>query len=134
MTGLPHQEGPWSDGHMVVCGDDGLARRLAVELREVYRQHVVLIAPDDHVGEQTTESLADRIGQTSPIGRDIAAGPSLHELTASTPTRGAFQLAEVASADALALLYEDDETNLRAALAARRLNPGLRLVVRMYNR
>jgi hypothetical protein len=31
-------------------------------------------------------------------------------------------------------VYKDDETNIRAALAARRLNPRLRLVIRLYNR
>ncbi len=37
-------------------------------------------------------------------------------------------------AAALALVYDDDETNIRAALTARRLNPRLRLVLRLYNR
>ena len=42
--------------------------------------------------------------------------------------------AGVERAAALALVYEDDETNIRAALTARRLNPRLRLVLRLYNR
>lgn len=33
------------DGHMVVCGDDALAHRIAAELAEVYRRSVVLVAP-----------------------------------------------------------------------------------------
>ncbi len=37
-------------------------------------------------------------------------------------------------AAALALVHDDDETNIRAALTARRLNPRLRLVIRLYNR
>lgn len=40
----------------------------------------------------------------------------------------------MAEAAALALVHGDDETNIRAALAARRLNPQLRLVIRLYNR
>lgn len=40
----------------------------------------------------------------------------------------------MADAAALALVHGDDETNIRAALAARRLNPQLRLVIRLYNR
>ncbi|MEY2232202.1 hypothetical protein OG572_34020 [Streptomyces virginiae] len=40
----------------------------------------------------------------------------------------------VAGAAALALVYEDHDTNVRAALVARRLNPRLRLVIRLYNR
>ncbi|GHH69228.1 potassium transporter TrkA [Streptomyces sulfonofaciens] len=42
--------------------------------------------------------------------------------------------AGVEHAAALALVHDDDETNIRAALAARRLNPRLRLVIRLYNR
>ncbi len=42
--------------------------------------------------------------------------------------------AGVERAAALALVYDDDETNIRAALTARRINPRLRLVLRLYNR
>ncbi|GAA4932026.1 NAD-binding protein [Streptomyces coeruleoprunus] len=42
--------------------------------------------------------------------------------------------AGVERAAALALVHEDDETNIRTALLARRLNPRLRLVIRLYNR
>ncbi|MFH8253804.1 NAD-binding protein [Streptomyces roseolus] len=125
MTALPYQEGPWTDGHMVVCGDDGLARRLAAELRDIYRRHVVLVVPDGQADEAGTEPAA---------ARRPGVVPPLRELSAPAPTREALRRAGVDEAAALALLYEDDETNLRAALAARRLNPGLRLVVRMYNR
>ncbi|MGD3109709.1 hypothetical protein [Streptomyces sp. YGL11-2] len=31
--------------HMVVCGDDALAHRLAAELRDVYRERVTLVVP-----------------------------------------------------------------------------------------
>ncbi|MFF9473552.1 NAD-binding protein [Streptomyces roseolus] len=110
---------------MVVCGDDGLAHRLAAELRDLYRRHVVLVVPDGRAGGAGTEPAAE--------GRTGAAA-SLREVSASAPTREALRRAGVDGAAALALLYEDDETNLRAALAARRLNPGVRLVVRMYNR
>ncbi|MFB7277796.1 potassium channel family protein [Streptomyces hydrogenans] len=130
MSLLPHQENPRADGHMVVCGDDGLAHRLAAELREVYRRQVVLVVP-------VTEPQDDGVEPTAPVpaGRFSAGtGPPPREVPSPAPTREALRRARVESAAALALLYEDDETNLRAALAARRLNPGLRLVVRMYNR
>ncbi|MFH8607239.1 NAD-binding protein [Streptomyces sp. NPDC018029] len=42
--------------------------------------------------------------------------------------------AGIPQAAALALMHDDDETNIRTALAARRLNPRLRLVIRLYNR
>ncbi|MFE7950584.1 NAD-binding protein [Streptomyces sp. NPDC057426] len=114
---------------MVVCGDDGLARRLADELREVYRQRVVLVVTETGDEGQTVEPVAEPSDTTS--GGTIVP---VDVRTAPAPTREALLRAGVDRAEALALLYEDDETNLRAALAARRLSPGLRLVVRMYNR
>ncbi|MEU5217351.1 NAD-binding protein [Streptomyces sp. NPDC020807] len=110
---------------MVVCGDDGLARRLAVELREVYRQRVILVVPADAAAEEQT---------AAPGASSGSAVPPVRVDTAGSPTPAVLLRARVNGAAALALLYEDDETNLRAALAARRLDPGLRLVVRMYNR
>ncbi|WP_395365920.1 NAD-binding protein [Streptomyces sp. YH02] len=114
---------------MVVCGDDGLARRLADELREVYRQRVVLVVTDTGAEEQTATPVAEPPNTTS--GGTIVP---VEVTTAPAPTRETLLRAGADRAEALALLYEDDETNLRAALAARRLSPGLRLVVRMYNR
>ncbi|MGW6395674.1 NAD-binding protein [Streptomyces sp. NPDC055103] len=128
---------------MVVCGDDGLARRLAAELRDVYRQRVVLVTPGDLdeelAGDQPTPlSRARQLLRRSggPAAEDItgSATPQPRDLMASAPSEETLLRARVDRATALALLYEDDETNLRAALAARRLSPGLRLVVRMYNR
>ncbi|MET9677807.1 NAD-binding protein [Streptomyces sp. NPDC006482] len=131
MAALPQQGNgaARAGGHMVVCGDDGLAHRLADELREVYRQRVVLVL----TGEQAEVRTAERV--TAPA--DTTSGGTVvpvHVSTAQAPTEEALLRAGADRATALALLYEDDETNLRAALAARRLNPGLRLVVRMYNR
>ncbi|MGW4056127.1 NAD-binding protein, partial [Streptomyces sp. NPDC004779] len=130
MTIVPHQENPRTEGHMVVCGDDGLAHRLAAELREVYRRRVVLVVPVAEPHERPAAPITPLPADPSHGG----AGPPLREVDSPAPTREALRRAGAESADALALLYEDDETNLRAALAARRLNPGLRLVVRMYNR
>ena len=36
---------PALPGHMVVCGDDALAERLAAELRELYRTRVTVVVP-----------------------------------------------------------------------------------------
>lgn len=131
MAALPHQGNaePRAGEHMVVCGDDGLAHRLADELREVYRQRAVLVL----TGEQAEVRTAERV--TAPA--DTTSGGTVvpvHLLTAQAPTEEVLLRAGVDRATALALLYEDDERNLRAALVARRLSPGLRLVVRMYNR
>ncbi|WP_399494177.1 NAD-binding protein [Streptomyces sp. P9(2023)] len=124
-------------GHMVVCGDDGLAYRLADELREVYRQRVVLVVSGDPAEERTTARSEATASTTSDGTSNTTSGGAItpvRVMTAQAPTEDALLAAGVARASALALLYEDDETNLRAALAARRLSPGIRLVVRMYNR
>lgn len=55
-------------------------------------------------------------------------------MEAAEPNEAALAEAGVERAHALALVYDDDETNIRAALTARRLNPRLRLVLRLYNR
>ncbi|MFD8972920.1 NAD-binding protein [Streptomyces sp. NPDC059593] len=128
---------------MVVCGDDGLAHRLAAELRDVYRRQVVLVAPGGPPGEPDGEQpavpsraarLLRRAARPVPDGPAGSAPAPPQDVAAPAPTEAALLRAGVDRAAALALLYEDDETNLRAAIAARRLSPGLRLVVRMYDR
>ncbi|MBT2445455.1 potassium channel protein [Streptomyces sp. ISL-36] len=135
---------------MVVCGDDGLAHRLAAELRDVYRQRVVLVVPGepdeglagiDAPRVSRTAVLMNRFGTVTarsgarpPEGTSGGMPLPVQRILSSSPSEQAFLRAGVDRAAALALLYEDDETNLRAALAARRLSPELRLVVRMYNR
>ncbi|WP_424851514.1 NAD-binding protein [Streptomyces sp. SAI-129] len=128
---------------MVVCGDDGLAHRLAAELRGVYREQVTLVVPPSGrrvrqpvVGRARAASAAlldmvnaavNRSGNGDPGGAD-------REVEATEPTEDVLAEAGVQRATALALVYDDDETNIRAALTARRLNPRLRLVLRLYNR
>ncbi|WP_329389478.1 NAD-binding protein [Streptomyces sp. NBC_01351] len=113
MGSIP-RESPGA-GLMVVCGDDALAVRLAGELREIYRQAVTLVLPD-----------AEGIGPEP--------SPSTRVVEAPAPDAAALREADVPQAAALALVYEDDETNIRGALTARRLNPRIRLVIRLYNR
>ncbi|MFD8631765.1 potassium channel family protein [Streptomyces sp. NPDC059533] len=100
---------------MVVCGDDALAVRLAGELHDIYRQPVTLLVPD-----------ADTIGPQPPATTRV--------VEADTADAAALREAGAAHAAAVALVYEDDEFNIRAALAARRINPRVRLVIRLYNR
>jgi len=171
---LPYQNGS-SDAvaHMVVCGDDGLAHRLAAELRGVYGEQVTLVVPAAErvarqpvVGRARASALLDRMSaavtraagngegtgtRTTPAppsartasgNRTAAANggrttePSGPErlLEAVEVTEAVLAEAGVERAAALALVYDDDETNIRAALTARRLNPRLRLVLRLYNR
>ncbi|MFE9836332.1 NAD-binding protein [Streptomyces sp. NPDC005551] len=179
---------------MVVCGDDGLAHRLAAELRGVYGERVTLVVPPAArrvqppvVGRTRAPGLFDRVsaavtraagngdaagarttgsrdaGSARTTGsRDAGSGRTTADgdagpahaaglrgsgaarsaeppgaervLEAAEATETVLAEAGVERAAALALVYDDDETNIRAALTARRLNPRLRLVLRLYNR
>ncbi|MFF3908421.1 NAD-binding protein [Streptomyces sp. NPDC001848] len=145
---------------MVVCGDDGLAHRLAAELRGAYGEQVTLVvppalrvAPQPVVGRARASALLDRVsaavtraagngngngtdGRSTGSGGGRSAEPSgsLRMIEAAEASEAVLAEAGVDRAAALALVYDDDETNIRAALTARRLNPRLRLVLRLYNR
>ncbi|MFF2651145.1 NAD-binding protein [Streptomyces sp. NPDC058045] len=130
---------------MVVCGDDALAHRLADELRTVYRENVTLVVPPAGRLDRRTQTGRGRaavlLGRvTAAVSRaagstDTLAPPSPgRTLEAADLTEEVLAEVGVADAVALALVHDDDETNIRAALAARRLNPRLRLVIRLYNR
>ncbi|WP_171060091.1 NAD-binding protein [Streptomyces montanus] len=145
---------------MVVCGDDALAHRLSAELRGVYGEQVTLVVPSDErtvrppvVGRARASALLDRVsaavtwaagsnnGNSNSGGGDASSGRADGEeprpervLEAAELTEAVLAEADVERAAALALVYDDDETNIRAALTARRLNPRLRLVIRLYNR
>ncbi|MEU1406397.1 NAD-binding protein [Streptomyces sp. NPDC005728] len=141
---------------MVVCGDDGLAHRLAAELRGVHGEQVTLVVPPNErtarppvVGRARAASAAllDRVVNAA-VGRGTGNGPGgttgngtvagrpdgERVLEAAELTEAVLAEAGVEQATALALVHDDDETNIRAALTARRLNPRLRLVLRLYNR
>ncbi|MFC5953096.1 potassium channel family protein [Streptomyces pratens] len=132
---------------MVVCGDDGLAHRLAAELRGVYGEQVTLVVPpsglrvrEPVVGRARAASAAllDRFVNAT-VNRAGAQGGSddvsdERLVEAAEPTDAVLVEVGVARAAALALVYDDDETNIRAALNARRINPRIRLVLRLYNR
>ncbi|WP_329219618.1 NAD-binding protein [Streptomyces sp. NBC_01485] len=137
---------------MVVCGDDGLAHRLAAELRGVYEEQVTLVVPPAErtvrppvVGRARAVSAAllDRMvsaavnraaGNGTPAAAQSEPAAGQRMLEAVEATEAVLAEAGVERAAALALVYDDDETNIRAALTARRLNPRLRLVLRLYNR
>ncbi|MER7184244.1 potassium transporter TrkA, partial [Streptomyces hyaluromycini] len=57
---------------MVVCGDDGLAHRLAAELRTVYGEQVTLVVPPDV-----------RIARPPVVGRARAASAALFDRVVS---------------------------------------------------
>ncbi|MER6114604.1 NAD-binding protein [Streptomyces sp. NPDC001743] len=153
---LPQQpQRPPFSGHMVVCGDDALAQRLAVELRYVYGERVTLVVPPEPGAARPELPLTGRGRAAALFGRmssamnsrngglahggtgdgDTNAGvEAVRILQAAEPSDEALEEAGIDTAAAVALVYDDDERNIRAALTARRLNPRVRLVIRLYNR
>ncbi|MFJ9637040.1 NAD-binding protein [Streptomyces sp. NPDC101178] len=155
QPGRPQPAQPPSTGHMIVCGDDALARRLAVELRFVYGERVTLLLPPGRDANSPETPLTQRGRAAALFGRmsaamnrtaangsgstgganDTNAGvEAVRIMEAPEPSDDVLEEAGVDRAAALALVYDDDERNIRAALTARRLNPRLRLVIRLYNR
>jgi Trk K+ transport system NAD-binding subunit len=108
---------------MVICGDDGLAHRLAVELDGVCGEIVTVVLPatsDEH-GARIAALHQD---PDSPVELHLSARPDERTLRAAGVERAA----------ALALTYRDDQVNMTGALLARTVNPSVRLVVRMFDR
>jgi Trk K+ transport system NAD-binding subunit len=101
----------------VVCGDDPLAHSLVDELIGRYDAQVTVILPS----------------------RKRNHGPQLDSLRgvaiveADRPDATAFRKANLARANGLALVQQDDVGNIHAALRAQELYPDLRLVIRMFN-
>ena len=104
-------------GHLVVCGEDALACRVIEELTTRYGQPVTVLLRSLSQGH----------------GPRIAALPRVRVIERAELTVDAFSDARVQSAQALALLGQDDLGNFHAALRAQELNPELRLVVRIFN-
>ncbi|MFR9674504.1 NAD-binding protein [Streptomyces sp. TR06-5] len=109
---------------MVVCGDNALAQRITRELAGVYGQHVTVVLPSLRGGDHGPR-ISELIG---------APGLSVSAVEARAPDDAALRRAGVEHAAALALTSGDDQLNVHVALRARRLNPRLRLVIRMFNR
>lgn len=103
-------------GHLIVCGDDPLTYRLASELVTQHGRQVTVVLPDrrrNH-GPQISR-LAVRVIEAEHLDAD------------------AFRRARVATADAVAVIRQDDVGNIHVALQAQELNPRVRLVLRMFN-
>ncbi len=101
----------------VICGENPLALRLADELVTRYAGDVGVIA----------RSVA------SGPGARLAALDRVTVVLAERPDLRAYQAAGLAEADGLALVDQDDGGNIDAAMLARELYPGVRIVLRMFN-
>ncbi|MFC7482185.1 NAD-binding protein [Luedemannella flava] len=103
--------------HVIVCGDDPLAHRLIDELVKRYPVRVTAIIKDRHRNH----------------GPRISAIEGIEVIEADAVDAATLTAAGVTTADALAIMYQDDVGNIHAALLAQDLNPRVRLVIRMFN-
>ena len=117
MPALPRRADRRGD-HLIVCGDGPLSFRITEELTSRY-------------GEQVTVILPSRRRNHGPL---ISALAGVRVLEHPELSSQAFTDADVQSARALAVLWQDDVGNLHAGLRATELNPGLRLVLAIFNR
>lgn len=104
--------------HYVVCGGNPLAHRLIRELIEQYEVPVIALVPD------LTRDHGPRISQ-------IAGLSAVYEY--ASVTGEALLACGVGSAGGIAFVGGTDQENIHAALAAQELNPGIRIVLRMFN-
>jgi Trk K+ transport system NAD-binding subunit len=117
MPALPGRADRRGD-HLIVCGDGPLAYRITEELTSRYGERVTVILPSRQRNH----------------GPRLATLPGVRVLEHPELSTEAFADAGVASARALAIVWQDDVGNLHAGLRAQELNPGLRLVLAVFNR
>jgi Trk K+ transport system NAD-binding subunit len=116
MPALPRRADRRGD-HLIVCGDGPLSYRITEELTSRYGERVTVILPDRRHNH----------------GPQISALPRVRVLEYPELSSQAFTDADVQSARALAVVWQDDVGNLHAGLRAQELNPGLRLVLAIFN-
>ena len=117
MPALPRRADRRGD-HLIVCGDGPLSYRITEELTSRYGERVTVILPSRRRNH----------------GPQISALPRVRVLEHAELSSQAFTDADVQSARALAVVWQDDVGNLHAGLRAQELNPGLRLVLAIFNR
>jgi Trk K+ transport system NAD-binding subunit len=117
MPAFPQRADRLGD-HLIVCGDGPLAYRITEELTSRYDEQVTVILPSAQRNH----------------GPQISALPGVRVLEHPELSIQAFTHADVQGARALAVLRQDDVGNLHAGLRAQELNPGLRLVLAIFNR
>jgi Trk K+ transport system NAD-binding subunit len=113
---VPPHSGELED-HVILCGANALASRMAEELTARYGLAVTAIVPS------TASAHAARM--SSMAGVRVLERP---ELTAE-----AFIDADLPGARGLAILHQDDLGNFHAALRAQELSPRVRLVIAIFN-
>ncbi|WP_441249300.1 NAD-binding protein [Kitasatospora sp. McL0602] len=104
--------------HYIVCGGNALAHRLVRELVEQYEVPVVVVLPE------LTRDHAPQIAVLPGVAAVLEYG---------TVTAAALSAAGIGTARGIALVDGSDQDNIHAALAAQTRNPGIRIVLRMFN-
>jgi Trk K+ transport system NAD-binding subunit len=117
MPALPRRTDRHS-GHHIVCGDGPLSYRITEELTTRYGERVTVILPSRRLNH----------------GPQISALARVRVLEYPELSTQAFTDADVRSARAVAVVWQDDVGNLHAGLRAQELNPDLRLVLAIFNR
>src|SRR5688572_3145694 len=112
-----------ADGHVILCGAGRLGREV---LKQLDRRHHMKERRDVVVVENGSgvEALETDLIRREPI-IPVVHGNMTHAET--------LRDAGIARAKAVMMLTGDDTVNLEAALLAREMNPGVRVVVRMSN-
>ncbi|HEY2313211.1 MAG TPA: NAD-binding protein [Streptosporangiaceae bacterium] len=113
---MPARSGELED-HVILCGANALASRMAEELTARYGLAVTAIVPS----------------AASVHGARMAAMPGVRVLERAELTADAFVDAGLAEARGLAILDQDDLGNFHAALRAQELSPRVRLVIAIFN-
>jgi Trk K+ transport system NAD-binding subunit len=113
---VPPQSGELED-HVILCGANALASRMAEELTARYGLGVTAIVPS----------------AVSEHGARMAAMPGVQVLERSELTTDAFLDAGLPAARGIAILNQDDLGNFHAALRAQEISPQLRLVIAIFN-
>jgi len=117
MPALPRRADRRGD-HLIVCGDGPLAYRITEELTSRYSERVTVVLPS----------------RRRNYGPQISALTRVRVLEYPELSSQAFTDADIRTARAVAVLWQDDVGNLHAGLRAHELNPGIRLVLAVFNR
>jgi Trk K+ transport system NAD-binding subunit len=104
------------DGRIVIVGCDALALRVCAELSGSGRRPVVVLWHEE-------DDLETRVGK---------CGGSFVRRTGDE--RESLLAAGILEASVVIAVTEDDDLNLKVALSARDENPGIRIVLRQFNR
>jgi Trk K+ transport system NAD-binding subunit len=103
------------DGHVIVCGAGRIGYRVATELTALNRELVVVDKRDDAAFVAVLRDL------DVPVLIDDIQSPK------------ALERCNVARAEAIVCATDDDLANLNVALDARRANPKIRVVLRLFD-